>query len=142
MVPTSIFRTNLAFPRDQPRLLSAGVVLEREPYAAHKTRRLLHAAAPQGCTPTAEHICKPLPGRVGNVPLLFDTFCCPCGELVSQRAIMQLCGWDRRSTFERHNIVDEAELGDALTKRYGTIAAQSEAPPDETDAVTSSRSNS
>jgi hypothetical protein len=43
---------------------------------------------------------------------------------VSEGVIMKLCGWDTRSTFDRYNIIDEADLASAVAKlSNGTAAA-------------------
>jgi integrase len=47
---------------------------------------------------------------------------------VPEGVIMALCGWDTRSMFDRYDIINEEDLAVAMAKRYGTVAAQSEAP--------------
>jgi integrase len=57
---------------------------------------------------------------------------------VSEGEIMKLCGWKTRSMFDRYNIIDEADLAQAVAKRFnGTNTAQS-APADPTPASLSS----
>jgi len=54
---------------------------------------------------------------------------------VSEGEIMKLCGWKTRSMFDRYNIIDEADLGRAVERRFapanGKQAANTEgaAPP-------------
>src|ERR1041384_6518561 len=38
---------------------------------------------------------------------------------VSEGEIMRLCGWETRSMFDRYNIIDEADLGAAVARRFG-----------------------
>ena len=37
---------------------------------------------------------------------------------VSEGEIMKLCGWKTRSMFDRYNIIDEADLAEAVAKRF------------------------
>jgi integrase len=37
---------------------------------------------------------------------------------VSEGEIMKLCGWKTRAMFDRYNIIDEADLADAVAKRF------------------------
>jgi integrase len=46
---------------------------------------------------------------------------------VPEGVIMALCGWETRSMFDRYDIINEEDLAVAMAKRYGTVAAQSEA---------------
>jgi len=47
---------------------------------------------------------------------------------VPEGVIMTLCGWETRSMFDRYDIINEDDLAIAMSKRYGTVAAQSETP--------------
>jgi len=47
---------------------------------------------------------------------------------MSEREIMNLCGWKSRATFERYDIQDPKDVAAGIQRRYGTIAAQSDAP--------------
>lgn len=47
---------------------------------------------------------------------------------VPEGVIMALCGWETRSMFDRYDIINEEDLATAIAKRYGTVAAQSDAP--------------
>ena len=48
---------------------------------------------------------------------------------VSEGEIMQLCGWETRSMFDRYNIIDEADLARAVAKRFNERqATASDAP--------------
>jgi len=38
---------------------------------------------------------------------------------LSEGEIMKLCGWKTRAMFDRYNIIDEADLADAVAKRFG-----------------------
>ena len=38
---------------------------------------------------------------------------------VSEGEIMKLCGWKTRAMFDRYNIIDEADLAQAVAKRFG-----------------------
>jgi integrase len=42
---------------------------------------------------------------------------------VSEGEIMRLCGWKTRSMFDRYNIIDEADLAEAVAKRFQTTMA-------------------
>ena len=37
---------------------------------------------------------------------------------VSEGEIMKLCGWKTRATFDRYDIIDEADLAEAVAKRF------------------------
>jgi hypothetical protein len=37
---------------------------------------------------------------------------------VSEGEIMRLCGWKTRAMFDRYNIIDEADLAEAVGKRF------------------------
>jgi len=37
---------------------------------------------------------------------------------VSEGEIMKLCGWKTRAIFDRYNIIDEADLAEAVAKRF------------------------
>jgi len=37
---------------------------------------------------------------------------------VSEGEIMKLCGWKTRAMFDRYNIIDEADLAEAVAKRF------------------------
>ncbi len=39
---------------------------------------------------------------------------------VSEGEIMRLCGWKTRAMFDRYNIIDEADLAEAVAKRFQT----------------------
>jgi integrase len=49
---------------------------------------------------------------------------------LSEGEIMKLCGWKTRAMFDRYNIIDEADLAQAVAKLVanGTVAAQSDLP--------------
>jgi len=47
---------------------------------------------------------------------------------MSEREIMNLCGWRSRATFERYDIQDPKDVAAGIQRRYGTPAAQSAAP--------------
>ncbi len=58
---------------------------------------------------------------------------------VSEGEIMQLCGWETRTMFDRYNIIDEADLARAVAKRFGandTVKRQS-APSTESSPTLS-----
>jgi len=38
---------------------------------------------------------------------------------VSEGEIMKLCGWKTRAMFDRYNVIDEADLAEAVAKRFG-----------------------
>ncbi len=62
---------------------------------------------------------------------------------VSEGEIMQLCGWETRSMFDRYNIIDEQDLAAAVAKRFnGKVTAKSEGFAEQAKSLTSSRSNS
>jgi integrase len=42
---------------------------------------------------------------------------------VSEGEIMKLCGWKTRAMFDRYNIIDEADLAEAVAKRFKVQAA-------------------
>jgi integrase len=57
---------------------------------------------------------------------------------VSEGAIMRLCGWETRSMFDRYNVIDEADLVDAMAKRFnGTGAACPGAPAESGNPLSS-----
>jgi hypothetical protein len=37
---------------------------------------------------------------------------------VSEGEIMKLCGWKTRAVFDRYNIIDEADLAEAVAQRF------------------------
>ena len=37
---------------------------------------------------------------------------------LSEGEIMKLCGWKTRAMFDRYNIIDEADLAEAVAKRF------------------------
>lgn len=43
---------------------------------------------------------------------------------VSEGEIMRLCGWKTRAMFDRYNIIDEADLAEAVAKRFQTKQRQ------------------
>jgi len=47
---------------------------------------------------------------------------------VSEGEIMQLCGWESRSMFDRYNIIDEADLAAAVAKRFNVKQRQTMPP--------------
>ena len=51
---------------------------------------------------------------------------------VSEGEIMKLCGWKTRAMFDRYNIIDEADLAQAVAKRF---AGQSTANKGQTIRV-------
>ncbi len=48
---------------------------------------------------------------------------------VSEGEIMKLCGWKTRSMFDRYNIIDEADLAQAVAKRFNDQGAAKEPAP-------------
>jgi integrase len=50
---------------------------------------------------------------------------------VSEGEIMQLCGWETRSMFDRYNIIDEADLAAAVAKRFNGQGTAKSAPSTE-----------
>jgi len=61
---------------------------------------------------------------------------------VDQDTIMALCGMKTPSIFARYNIVNEADLAEAVAKRFnGTVAAQSDPSVTVSPNLSSSRSN-
>jgi hypothetical protein len=51
---------------------------------------------------------------------------------------MKLCGWKTRAMFDRHNIIDEAELARAVGKRFnGKQEANITTPTTQPDSVSS-----
>jgi len=58
---------------------------------------------------------------------------------VSEGEIMKLSGWKTRAMFDRYNIIDEADLAQAVAKRFnGKPAANTEAPAPAADSLSSS----
>lgn len=61
---------------------------------------------------------------------------------LSESDIMELCGWETRSMFDRYNIIDEADLAAAVSKRFnGKVTAKSEAPTASSHSLSSSRTS-
>jgi hypothetical protein len=51
---------------------------------------------------------------------------------------MRLCGWETRSMFDRYNVIDEADLADAMARRFNGIpAASQQAPADSGNPLSS-----
>ncbi len=48
---------------------------------------------------------------------------------VSEGEIMRLCGWKTRAMFDRYNIIDEADLAEAVGKRFNGKQAANTATP-------------
>lgn len=60
---------------------------------------------------------------------------------VSEGEIMRLCGWRTRAMFDRYNIIDEADLAQAVAKRFnGKPTANSGTPTAATESLSSSAS--
>ncbi len=65
---------------------------------------------------------------------------------VSEGEIMKLCGWKSRAMFDRYNIIDEADLAEAVAKRFkdpqrqtkGQITANSGTPTVQVSPLSSS----
>ena len=59
---------------------------------------------------------------------------------VSEGEIMKLCGWKTRSMFDRYNIIDEADLGRAVQRRFanGKQAANNEGAAARAPSLSSS----
>jgi len=58
---------------------------------------------------------------------------------VSEGEIMRLCGWETRSMFDRYNVIDEADLAQAVAKRFGNGKPAANTPPaDQSGAPLSS----
>ncbi|MEX2155946.1 MAG: tyrosine-type recombinase/integrase [Gemmatimonadales bacterium] len=51
---------------------------------------------------------------------------------VNEGTIMALCGWKTRAMFDRYNIVDDADLADAVARRFN---GQTTAKPEGTAAA-------
>lgn len=60
-------------------------------------------------------------------------------EGVSEGEIMKLCGWKTRAMFDRYNIIDEADLAQAVAKRFnGKQAANTTTPTEPSGSLSSS----
>ncbi|HTR19797.1 MAG TPA: tyrosine-type recombinase/integrase [Gemmatimonadales bacterium] len=58
---------------------------------------------------------------------------------VSEGEIMRLCGWKTRAMFDRYNIIDEADLAQAVARRFnGKQAANNGTPTAPTSSLSSS----
>ena len=55
---------------------------------------------------------------------------------VPEKVVMQIVGWKTRAMFDRYHIVNEADVAQALAKRYGKPKAKQEAFPPEVVCVT------
>jgi hypothetical protein len=52
---------------------------------------------------------------------------------------MKLCGWKTRAMFDRYNVIDPADLSEAVAKRFnGKQAANTAPPPQQQPYVTPS----
>ena len=47
---------------------------------------------------------------------------------VSEGEIMKLCGWKTRTMFDRYNVIDEADLAEAVAKRFRGDATSNKMP--------------
>ena len=57
---------------------------------------------------------------------------------VSEGEIMKLCGWKTRAMFDRYNIIDEADLAQAVAKRFNGKTTANTATPTATPSPLSS----
>jgi len=65
---------------------------------------------------------------------------------VSEGEIMKLCGWKTRAMFDRYNTIDEADLAEAVAKRFqtqqrqtkGQVTANSDTPTASVSPLSSS----
>jgi integrase len=56
---------------------------------------------------------------------------------VAEGEIMRLAGWRSRSMFDRYNIIDEADLSQAVARRYAQVTVKSEAPAPPPESLSS-----
>jgi len=58
---------------------------------------------------------------------------------VSEGVIMQLCGWETRTMFDRYNVIDGADLAQAVAKRFnGKQTANTDTPTASPSSLSSS----
>lgn len=57
---------------------------------------------------------------------------------VSEGEIMALCGWETRAMFDRYNVIDEADLAQAVAKRFNGKQPANMPPAEQTADLLSS----
>jgi integrase len=58
---------------------------------------------------------------------------------LSEGIIMRLCGWKTHSMFDRYNVIDEADLTQAVTRHFNSrVMAESQGVARQSESLTSS----